>query len=803
MTQDFVIVESLQSPVLVNVEPGTGAETVIVVESITPQVSVTLSADQGPQGGQGVTGPTGPTGATGPQGSTGPTGATGSTGSTGPQGPTGPTGSTGNTGATGSTGPIGPTGATGATGDTGPIGPTGATGATGGTGPQGPTGSTGPTGPQGATGATGSTGATGPTGATGDTGPQGPTGSTGATGSTGPTGDTGATGPTGPTGATGAASTVAGPTGPTGATGDTGPTGPTGSIGATGPTGATGATGAQGPTGATGSQGITGPTGPTGATGAQGLTGPTGATGSQGITGPTGATGATGAQGPTGPTGATGSQGPTGPTGPTGATPSTGGLSYIWGERNGSPATGDYFGFGNGSNVSTNGVTLAQSVTITGLTVNANTAFTGTFTVEIYKNAVATGATLSISSGSSKGYVTGFSLAAVANDVIGFKCVAGGVGGTVVQVGMSLVTTGVTVYGATGPTGPLPTLYVSSYNGATGAVTGVSTYNGATGAVTGVSSVNGGTGAITNVAVTTGNLSQFAATTSAQLAGVISDETGSGSLVFGTSPTITTPTLSGNTTAGTINSTTIPSSATLLTSTSTASALTSFGSTPTIITPAITRPTITAQGGSEGGELQLNAPPTSSSINTGVNMDLAGNSLRFFESGGTNRGMTIDITTLGGSATSGIATTDTTQTFANKTFTAPTVNNPLLKSPEERWNLLLAGAGTTVTFDVSTQGVVYYMQSATANWTLAATNVNANIALGDAISIVLAVTNGATAYRPTAMTIDGAAVTPKWAGGTAPTAGNANAVDWYSYVIVKTSSTPTYTVFAGQSAKFA
>jgi hypothetical protein len=41
-------------------------------------------------------------------------------------------------------------------------------------------------------------------------------------------------------------------------------------------------------------------------------------------------------------------------------------------------------------------------------------------------------------------------------------------------------------------------------------------------------------------ALTTGNLSQFAATTSAQLAGVISDETGSGNLVFGTSPAITT-----------------------------------------------------------------------------------------------------------------------------------------------------------------------------------------------------------------------------------------------------------------------
>lgn len=44
-------------------------------------------------------------------------------------------------------------------------------------------------------------------------------------------------------------------------------------------------------------------------------------------------------------------------------------------------------------------------------------------------------------------------------------------------------------------------------------------------------------------ALTTGTLAQFASTTSAQLAGVISDETGSGKLVFATSPTFT-----GNTT---------------------------------------------------------------------------------------------------------------------------------------------------------------------------------------------------------------------------------------------------------------
>jgi hypothetical protein len=53
----------------------------------------------------------------------------------------------------------------------------------------------------------------------------------------------------------------------------------------------------------------------------------------------------------------------------------------------------------------------------------------------------------------------------------------------------------------------------------------------------------GNAATVTNGAYTTNNLSVFAATTSDQLAGVISDETGTGALVFGTSPTLTTPVL--------------------------------------------------------------------------------------------------------------------------------------------------------------------------------------------------------------------------------------------------------------------
>jgi hypothetical protein len=58
------------------------------------------------------------------------------------------------------------------------------------------------------------------------------------------------------------------------------------------------------------------------------------------------------------------------------------------------------------------------------------------------------------------------------------------------------------------------------------------------------------------VTTTANNLGVFAATTSAQLAGVISDETGSGALAFAASPTFVTPAL-GAATATTLNGNTI------------------------------------------------------------------------------------------------------------------------------------------------------------------------------------------------------------------------------------------------------
>jgi len=139
--------------------------------------------------------------------------------------------------------------------------------------------------------------------------------------------------------------------------------------------------------------------------------------------------------------------------------------------------------------------------------------------------------------------------------------------------------------------------------------------------------------------------------------------------------------------------------------------------------------------------------------------------------------------------------------------TADTLSSKVLLSPEERTTVSATAATGTVAFDAITQGVLYYTTNASANFTLnvrgnSGTTLNSILATGDAITVVFLNTNGATAYYPTVYQVDGSAVTPKWQGGTAPTAGNASSIDAYSLTIIKTASTPTYTVLASQT-KFA
>ena len=146
----------------------------------------------------------------------------------------------------------------------------------------------------------------------------------------------------------------------------------------------------------------------------------------------------------------------------------------------------------------------------------------------------------------------------------------------------------------------------------------------------------------------------------------------------------------------------------------------------------------------------------------------------------------------------------TTDTLTNKTLTTPNINGAILDRTEENWNIVASAATGTINFDVLTASIWYYTSNASANHTVnvrgdGSTTLSSLLAVGDSITVVWANTNGTTAYWPSTFQVDGSSITPKWQGGTAPTAGNASAIDVYTYVIVKTAATPTYTVFASQS----
>lgn len=126
------------------------------------------------------------------------------------------------------------------------------------------------------------------------------------------------------------------------------------------------------------------------------------------------------------------------------------------------------------------------------------------------------------------------------------------------------------------------------------------------------------------------------------------------------------------------------------------------------------------------------------------------------------------------------------------------------KSILEDVTITASAPTATTNFDYVTQSIQYYTSNASTNFTLNirgnnSTTFNSLLAAGQAVTLVLMVTNGATPYRPTAFQIDGSSITPEWQGGTAPAAGNANSIDVYSFTVIKTAATPTYVVLASQT----
>ena len=145
------------------------------------------------------------------------------------------------------------------------------------------------------------------------------------------------------------------------------------------------------------------------------------------------------------------------------------------------------------------------------------------------------------------------------------------------------------------------------------------------------------------------------------------------------------------------------------------------------------------------------------------------------------------------------------ETLTNKTLTAPIVTNMKLTTAREAITVSATAATGTVNFDVLTQSLLYYTTNASASWTVnlrgsSSTAMNSMLATGEAVTVTFLVKQGSSPRYNIAVQVDGTSsgVTTVWQGGAAPTVGNANSVDAYTYTIVKTGSA-TFTVFAAQT----
>lgn len=148
------------------------------------------------------------------------------------------------------------------------------------------------------------------------------------------------------------------------------------------------------------------------------------------------------------------------------------------------------------------------------------------------------------------------------------------------------------------------------------------------------------------------------------------------------------------------------------------------------------------------------------------------------------------------------------ETLTNKTLTSPSLTGAVLSGAALESMTILNSAFAGYTYYAGTIGSIAFTNAlSTANGTLniswtAGTSLNAFMTTGQTLTVTYMTANGATAYYPTAIQVDGATPTTlRWANGTAPSSGNANAYDVYTFVIIKMSNA-NFAVLASQS-KFA
>lgn len=259
-------------------------------------------------------------------------------------------------------------------------------------------------------------------------------------------------------------------------------------------------------------------------------------------------------------------------------------------------------------------------------------------------------------------------------------------------------------------------------NGKTATINNTLTFTGTDG-----SSAAFGTGG--TVAYQGGTLAQFAATTSLQLAGVISDETGSGALVFATGPTFSAPNLGSPASVGTMPAFTLGGTVSgggnqinnviIGASTPLAGSFTTVAASTSVTVTSSSASALTAgRQGATNPALQVDASTATSATGLKIKSAAAAGGLALSViTSGTNENLTIDAAgsgtiTVGGTSTGAITLTRATTMSAALTYGGVTLSNAvtgtgnmvLSASPTLTGTLTAAAANFsgTITFGAGT-----------------------------------------------------------------------------------------------------
>lgn len=117
-----------------------------------------------------------------------------------------------------------------------------------------------------------------------------------------------------------------------------------------------------------------------------------------------------------------------------------------------------------------------------------------------------------------------------------------------------------------------------------------------------------------------------------------------------------------------------------------------------------------------------------------------------------------------------------------------------------------SNASATVTFNVTSQSIMYFTGNTNANVIVDlrasdSNTLNSIMTVGQSVTAVLMLPQSSTAYYVTGVRVDGNTVVPKYQGGTAWSSGSTNSTDSYSFTVIKTADS-SFAVFVSQT-KFA